>query len=108
MNGRQRIELGAEPYKICSGGFAPHTPGSSSRRAECFLIEEIAPAADSLTQRQINDAVIDKRCERDLADGTHYQESEKACDDAAVNGKAAGSRIQNALDVSKGRKSNEI
>ena len=99
VNRRQSYQLGAESCEIGSGGFTPHTPGHRCRGSECFLIEEVAPAADCLAQRQIYDAVICKRRERDLTDLTHYQKAKETCDDAAVYGKAACPCIENALNV---------
>ena len=99
MDGRQGNQLGAESCKIRLYRSAPHAPGCSCRGSESFLVEEVAPTADSLAQRKIDDAVIDKRSKRYLADPAHEKESQERKDDAAVYGKAAGPCIEYALEI---------
>ena len=85
-------KAGVHPYP--AGVFADHAAHIVCGRAEGFLIEEVAPATDRLTDQEAGHRNIQNRQELHLADLRHDQTTDQRADDRAVDRDTAVADIE--------------
>ena len=85
-----------DPLLNPSAGHAEQAVGVAAER---LLIEEVAPAADALSQQEPDAHDVQQGEELHLADLCHQKAHQQTADDAAVNGKPAAANVENAFPV---------
>ena len=75
--------------------FAPHSPGRVGICAEGLLIHEVAPASDSLTDKQADAAHIKEVKNIYLSDLADYERGDESADYSAVDGESALPDLRN-------------
>ena len=85
----ERFVEEAGMHRFSERALAHHAPRQISRRAVRLLIEEVAPAAESLTDQEADHGDIENGHELHLLDFGDAQSAEQCADDAAVDGESA-------------------
>ncbi len=80
-------------------GSACHTEDTVGIHAEGFLINEVAPAADALSEEKSDNGYIHHRQDLDLAYPCDYISYDEGTYDTAVHGKSAVSGVDYRLPV---------
>jgi len=89
VNGHRAVQRRAVRCQVIPDLARRHAPRQRRCRSESLLVEEVAPSADRLPQRQQRRQVVQHRGVRDLPDPAHHPVTEEHRDDAAIDGKSA-------------------